>query len=203
MGFFNDEVPPLRRKRDNLDIHDLEGLWRVSWQIGKRQFYSTYYTRVDRSFILWSILLVPMFATAQFLSVSWVTQATIWSVLSCLGVMVMIRWTRYWVVKRNVSWVLYCWAFLMLMGIILTNLGIFWGQGHILLNICPLWLGLSAIGYFCTGFAVRSRMLILTGAFHILGIAILPWIIGWQFLTTGGIMAACLLLLAEFEWDHV
>ncbi len=203
MGFFNDSVPPLRRKRENLDIQDLEGLWRVNWRIGKLQVYSTYYTRVDQAFILWGILLLPMFITAQFFPVSWTLQAMVWSILSCFGVLVMMNWTRYWVVKRNVNWILYCWAFLMLFGVILTNVGIFWGWGGILFHICPLWLGLSALGYFCTGFAVRSRMLILTGALHVVGITILPWMLGWQFLLTGGLMAACLLLLAEFEWDHV
>lgn len=203
MGFFHDSAPPLRRKRENLDIHDLEGLWRVNWQIGKLQLHSTYYTRVDRTLILWGILLIPMFVTAQFFPISWTFQATVWSILSCLGVVVMSNWTRYWVVQRNVGWILYFWIFLMLLGVILTNLGVFWGWGLILFNICPLWLGLSALGYFCTGLAVRSRMLIFVGALHIMGIAILPWMQGWQFLATGGLMTACLLLLAEFEWDHV
>ncbi len=202
MSFFNQSVPPLRRKQVTIDIHDREGLWLVNWRIGNIKLYSNFYTRVDQAFIIWGLLLIPMFATAQFMPVSWNLQATIWSILSIIGTTVMVSWTSYWVKRRHVSWVLYCWVVLMLFGVILTDLGIFLGWGKILSNLCPLWLGLSALGYLCTGLGVRSRTLIFAGILHLLGIVILPYIGGWQFLTTGVLMALCLLMLAEFEWDH-
>ncbi|BAZ41565.1 hypothetical protein NIES4101_75310 [Calothrix sp. NIES-4101] len=203
MSFFNDSVPPLRRKRSTLDIHDLEGLWQVNWQIGQIKLYSTFYTRIDQAFILWSLLLIPMFVTAQFLPISWSLQAALWSVLSCLGTGIMMSWTSYWVKRRQVEWVLYCWAFLMVIGVIVTNLGILFSWGEVLLNLCPLWLGLSAFGYLCTGFGVRSRTIIGTGILHAIAIFLLPYFSGWQFLATGTLMVSCLLLLAEFEWDHL
>jgi hypothetical protein len=203
MNFFNNSVPPLRRKQAPLNIHELEeGLWLVNWQIGKIKLYSNFYTRIDQAFIIWGLLLIPMFATAQFLPIGWDLQAGLWSILSFIGTVAMVYWSTYWVKRRQVIWILYCWVLLMLLGVVLTDLGIFLGWGEILLNLCPLWLGLCALGYLCTGLAVRSRTLIFTGVVHVLGIFILPYSGGWQFLTTGGLMVICLLLLAEFEWDH-
>ena len=89
----------------------------------------------------------------------------------------------------------------MLGGVIITDLGILQGWGLVLMNLCPLWLGLSAIGYFCTGLGLRSRAFIIAGIFHILGIFALPYCIGWQFLATGLIMTANLLMFAETQWD--
>ena len=48
---------------------------------------------------------------------------------------------------------------------------------------------------------LRSRAFIMAGLFHILGIAILPLCIGWQFLATGLVMTANLLMFAETQWD--
>lgn len=174
MSFFNDSVPPLRRKRAALDIQDLEGLWQVNWYIGHIKLYSTYYTRIDQAFILWGLLLIPMFVTAQFFPLNWGLQAGLWSVLSCIGTTVMMNWSSYWVKRRQVEWVLYCWVFLMLVGVILTNLGIIFSWGEILLNLCPMWLGLSALGYLCTGFAVRSRTILFTGVIHAIAIFYYP-----------------------------
>lgn len=203
MTFFNYSVPPLRRKQATLDIYDMEGLWLVNWQIGSFKLYSNFYTRIDQAFLLWGVLLVPMFTTAQFIPVSWSLQATLWSVLSAIGTIVMMSWSHYWVKSRRVEWLLYLWATLMLTGIILTNLGITFGWGEILLNLCPLWLGLSAVGYLCTGFAIRSRTILITGAVHLIGICLLQIWGEWQFLATGILMVCSLLLLAEFEWDHI
>jgi hypothetical protein len=201
MTFFNYSDPLLRRKQPVVDAHELEGSVFVNWQIGNVKLYSTFYTCIDQACIFWSLLLIPMFVTAQFLPISWSLQATLWSLLSCTGIAVMVIWTRYWVKARQVSWVLYCWVIFMLLGVILTDLGIFLGWGVILLNLCPLWLGLSAVGYFCNGLGVRSRALIFVGMLHLLLIFILPYILAWQFLCTGALMVFCLLLLAEFQWD--
>jgi hypothetical protein len=45
----------------------------------------------------------------------------------------------------------------MLLGWLLTDLGIFLGWEKVLGNLCPLWWGMNPIGYLGTGFAVRSR----------------------------------------------
>jgi len=90
---------------------------------------------------------------------------------------------------------------LMLLGLVITDLGIFLGWGTVLMHLCPLWLGLVAIGYLCTGFGMRSRTLMIIGLIHLLGIAILPYVGSWQFLATGIIMGGSVLVLAEFQWD--
>ena len=69
------------------------------------------------------------------------------------------------------------------------------------MRLCPLWLGLSAVGYLCTGLGLRSRTFLLTAVIHLLGIIVLDYVPGWQFLNTGLVMALSLLLLAELPWD--
>jgi uncharacterized membrane protein YoaK (UPF0700 family) len=64
-----------------------------------------------------------------------------------------------------------------------------------------MWLGLSALGYFCTGLGMRSRAFTLAGLIHLLGIAVLPYLGGWQFLSTGIVMAVSLLMFAGVQWD--
>ena len=71
MTFFNYSVPPLRRKQLNMDVQELEGLWQVQFPLGKERFYSKFYTCLDRACLLWSLLLIPMFGTAQFFPLSW------------------------------------------------------------------------------------------------------------------------------------
>ncbi|XZO00063.1 MAG: hypothetical protein ACM65L_16125 [Microcoleus sp.] len=109
--------------------------------------------------------------------------------------------TLFWVRVERVSWILYCWAILMLAGLVLTDCSIFAGWGGLLLHLCDLWLGLSAIGYFCTGFGLRSRTFLLIGLTHLFSIPLLTFVAPWQYLTTGIIMAGCLLLLSELQWD--
>jgi hypothetical protein len=89
----------------------------------------------------------------------------------------------------------------MLAGVALTDLGIFLGWGQVLLHLSHLWLGLCAIGYFCTGIGLRSRAFIISGLIHVLGIASLSYVAGWQFLATGLIMVANLFVFAESQWD--
>jgi len=142
-----------------------------------------------------------MFGTAQFLPVSWMLQAGLWSALSLVGTVAMVSWTYCWVKKERLTWVLYGWIILMLLGLLLTDFGIFLGWGKVLANLCPLWLGMSGIGYLGTGLAVRSRALLAASFFHLLGILILPYIGGWSFLFTGAVMVFSLLVLAQLQWD--
>jgi hypothetical protein len=201
MTFFNSSVPPLRRKQLNLDVQDLEGILYVQFPLGKQRIYAKFYTRLDQTCLLWSVLLIPMFGTAQFFPVSWTLQAVLWSALSLIGTAAMVSWTYYWVKIERLTWVLFGWVILMLLGLLLTDLGIFLGWGKVLGNLCSLWLGMSAIGYLLTGLAVRSRALLVAGLFHLLGILILPYTGGWLFLFTGFVMVFSLLVLAELQWD--
>jgi hypothetical protein len=199
--FFNYSVPPLGRKQLNMDVQELEGLWQVQFPLGKERFYSKFYTGLDRACLLWSLLLIAMFGTAQFFPVSWMLQAGLWSLLGLVGTAAMVSMTYSWVKIERLTWVLYGWVILMLLGLVLTDFGIFLGGEKVLANLCPLWLGISPIGYLGTGFAVRSRALLAASLFHLSGILILPYIGGWSFLFTGAVMVFSLLVLAELQWD--
>ncbi|MEG4247417.1 hypothetical protein [Microcoleus sp. Pol10D4] len=201
MTFFNYSVPPLRRKQLNIEVQDLEGLWQVQFPLGKDRFYSQFYTCLDRTCLLWSLLLIPIFGTAQFFSVSWMLQASLWSALSLVGTAAMVSMTYSWVKIERLIWVLYGWVILMLLGLLLTDLAIFCSWGKLLAHLCTLWLGMSGIGYLLTGLAVRSRALLAASLFHLLGILILPYTGGWSFLFTGVVMVFSLLVLAELQWD--
>jgi hypothetical protein len=201
MAFFNPNEPLLRCKQEALDVQDLQGLLRIHCQIGSTQLFSALYSRIDQVFLLWGLISAAIFVTAQFLPISWSTQAILWSALTLIGSFGMTALAWFWVRVERLCWVIYAWVSLMLMGLLLTDLGIFLGWGFVLLNLCPLWLGLSAIGYFCTGLGLRSRTFILAGLFHLVGITLLPYSGGWQFVTTGIIMAGTLFFLAEVQWD--
>jgi len=198
MTFFNYSVPPLGRKQLNRDVQKLEGLWQVQFPLGIDRSYSKFYTCLDdRACLLWSLLLIPMFGTAQFFSVSWMLQAGLRSLL-CL----MISMTYSGVKIERLIWVLYGWVILMLLGLLLTDLGIFLGWEKELTNLCPLWLRMSEIGNLGTGLVVRSRALLAASFFHLSGILILPYTgRGWSFLFTGAVMVFSLLVLAELQWD--
>jgi hypothetical protein len=201
INYFNSSEPLLRHKQEELDFQDIQGLWSFNCKLGEITLFSAFYSRLDQVFILWGLISSVIFITAQFIPISWSTQAILWSALTLGGTVGMVVLSWFWVSVERLRWIVYCWVILMVGGLALTDLGIFLGWGEVLMRLCPLWLGLSAIGYFCTGLGMRSRTFVLTGVFHLLGIAVLPYFAAWQFLTTGIVMAISLLLLAEFQWD--
>jgi hypothetical protein len=201
MAFLNHAQFPLRVKKITVETQQLEGIWYVNWQLGKNWIYSTFYTCIDRVCIVWSVMLIAMFSTAQFLPINWILLAKLWSILSCIGIATMIILANEWAKKRQATWLLYCWTIFILTGVVATDLALFLGWGGILTNLCTLWLGLSTMGYLCTAIAMRSLAFIVVAIVHILFIFILPYVIAWQFMLTGTFMALSLLVLAEFQWD--
>lgn len=201
MPLFNSTEPIIRRKQHALDFQDRQGLLTLKLQISNKTLFNSIYTRIDQVFVFWGLITAVIFFTAQFSPIDWITQATFWTVLTAIGTISMTVLTHFWVKVERLRWVLYAWIVLMLGGMAITDFGIYYGSGTILMHLCHLWLGLSAVGYFCTGWGLRSRAFIMAGLFHILGILILPLCIGWQFLATGLIMTANLLIFAETQWD--
>ncbi|MCU0533899.1 MAG: hypothetical protein MUD14_08385 [Hydrococcus sp. Prado102] len=201
MTFFNPTEPIIRRKQHALDFQDRQGLLHLRLKIKNTILFSNLYTRIDQVFVVWGLISGAIFITGQFAPISWVTQAIFWSVLTVVGTIVTIGLTHFWVAVERLQWILYSWVVLMLVGVTITDLGIFLGWGQVLLHLSHLWLGLCGIGYFCTGIGLRSRAFILSGIIHASGIALLPHVAGWQFLTTGLIMVANLLVFAETQWD--
>lgn len=201
MSSFDFSSPLLRDKQAALDVQDLQGILNIEWKIRNKTLFSGIYTRVDQVFIIWGLLAAIFFTTAQFLPISWTTQAILWSTLSLIATSSMVVFTWFWVSVERLRWVVYSWVLLVLTGLIVTNLGIFLGWGKVLMHLCPLWLGLSATGYFYTGLGLKSRTLILNSLVHLIAIALLPHISAWQFLATGIVMGFSLLILAQLQWD--
>ncbi len=201
MTFFNPSEPIIRSKQEALDFQDRQGLLSLDLKLGDKTLISVFYTRIDQVFILWGLISAAIFITAQFAPISWVIQAGLWSVLTLIGTMGMVVLTHFWVKVERLRWVLYFWVILMLTGVVLTDLSIFLSWGPILMRLCPMWMGLSALGYFGTGVGMRSRAFTLASIIHLLGIAVLPYLGGWQFLSTGIVMAASLLMFAGVQWD--
>ncbi|MEL6927397.1 MAG: hypothetical protein AAFO95_02035 [Cyanobacteria bacterium J06600_6] len=201
MPLFNTAEPIIRRKQHALDFQDRQGLLNLKLQISNRTLFHNVYTRIDQVFVVWGLITALIFFTAQFAPIDWRIQAGFWSVLTVAGTTAMSVLTYFWVKVERLRWVLYAWIVLMLGGIVITDYGIFWGSATILMHLCYIWLGLSAVGYFCTGIGLRSRAFMMAGSFHLLGIVILPLCIGWQFMATGLVMTANLLMFAETQWD--
>ncbi|MDY6781579.1 MAG: hypothetical protein SW833_03330 [Cyanobacteriota bacterium] len=201
MKFFHPTEPIFRRKQEALDVQDLKGLLQLHLQIQEKKLVSLLYTRIDQVFVLWGLICAAIFFTAQFAPISWTAQAIFWSVLSVAGCIGMSVLTNFWVKIEHLRWVLYGWVALMLIGVVVTDLGIFLGWGWVLMNLCNLWLVLSALGYIFTGIGMRSRAFILAAIVHIAAIFLLPYVAGYQFLATGIAMTATLLIFAETQWD--
>ena len=198
---FNLSTPLLRIKQKEVDIQDLCGLLRIHWRVGQTTLVNNIYTRIDQVFFIWAIITAGIFLTAQFCPISWQFQAILWSILTLIGTVGMVCLSYFWVVVEQLRWVVLLWSVLMLLGVGITNIGIFCSVPGILINLCPLWLGLSAFGYIVMGWGMYSRTFILMGVLHLVGIMFLPYVLGWQFLTTGLIMAISLILLSELQWD--
>lgn len=201
MSFFHPTEPIIRSKQYHLEIQDLTELLEIHLKFGNITLLSNLYTRIDLAFLLWGGISLIIFLIAQFLPISWSTQAYLWSILTLAGTVAMMVLSYYWVKLKRVAWMLYGWAGLMVLGLGLTNLGIFWGWSEILIHICPLWLGLCGLGYLGTGIGLHSRAFLIAGFLHLLGILLLPYFINWQFLISGIILGGTLLFLAEFKWD--
>jgi hypothetical protein len=161
------------------------------------------YTCIDQAFMIWGFIAGLIFITAQFLAISWLTQAIIWSILTVVGTVITAILTYSWVKLEKLGWILYLWVGLMLIGILITDLAILCSWGLVLINLCNLWLMVSAIGYLLTGLGMRSRALLIAAIVHGGAIFLLPMVGSWQFLVTGLVMMSNLFLLAEKQWDRL
>lgn len=193
--------PIIRRKQHALDVQDLEGLLRIQVKVKEWTLFSSFYTRIDQVFLLWGSITAAIFFTAQFFALNWIYQAVLWSMLTLIGSWGTVSLAWYWVTVERLRWVVYTWVGLMLVGVALTNWGIFGGGWAVLPHLCLLWLGLSAVGYLVTAWGLRSRAFSMNGLLHVGAIALLPHVPTWQYFLTGLVTAGSLFLLAEVQWD--
>ncbi|HAC62468.1 MAG TPA: hypothetical protein DCF68_02755 [Cyanothece sp. UBA12306] len=198
---FNTSELTISFKQKELNIEDLWGLFQRYGRLGQKTIFNRFYTRIDQAFILWGMITAIIFITAHFFPISWHFQAILWSIITIIGSILMALLTYFWAKLEHLRWVIYLWIGLMLFGLGITDLGIFGNFSVILINLCPIWLGLTAIGYIIMGFGMGSQTFIMSGLFHSLGLLVLPYFTQWQFLITGSIITGCLLILAELQWD--
>jgi hypothetical protein len=201
MLLFPSHQPILRRKQPALDVQDLAGLVRIHGNIPLLNQLSGFYSRIDQVFLVWGAIALVIFATAQFLPLTWALQALLWTGLTLVGTAATIQLAWYWVSVEQLRWVVYWWVALMLLGASLTNLSIFGGQWSLLPYLCPLWLGVCGLGYLGTAWGLRSRAFLLCALIHVLGMPLILAAAPWQFLMTGLVTALPLFLLAEVQWD--
>ncbi|WP_200867470.1 hypothetical protein [Leptolyngbya sp. Heron Island J] len=198
IGFSNQ--PMLRLKQYTLDVQDLRGAWHVRHGIFGHVF-SGIYTRIDQIFGLWGGLALLMFTSAQVLHMSWQQMAIAWSGLTVVAIVSMVAMVRFWAQVERLMWLVYSWAVLMLVGTAITNWGVFGYVGPILLNLCPLWLGLCAIGHGLTGWGIRSRTFLALTVVHAIATFTITQLGSWQYAATGLIIGGSLLLLTQLQWD--
>ena len=202
MNLLHSTKPILRRKQRDIYCQEYQSLVSLYLKIAGKTLYSGLYSCLDQVFIIWGLIVAAIFVTAQFLPISWTTQAIVWSILTLAGTLSMMILTHFWVKQQQLNWILYLWVMLMVSGVILTDCSIFLDWGWLLIHLSHLWLGLCSLGYIITALGLSSRALLLVGLGHLLGIFSLPYVMGWEFLATAGIMVVSLLVLAETQWDH-
>ena len=202
MNLLHSTKPILRRKQRDIYCQEYQSLVSLYLKIAGKTLYSGLYSCLDQVFIIWGLIVAAIFVTAQILPISWTTQAIVWSILTLAGTLSMMILTHFWVKQQQLNWILYVWVMLMVSGVILTDCSIFLGWGWLLIHLSHLWLGLCSLGYIITALGLSSRALLLVGLGHLLGIFSLPYVMGWEFLATAGIMVVSLLVLAETQWDH-
>jgi hypothetical protein len=200
MAFFNTEVPILTRKPPVLEAPPSPEIWQVQWQLHSHLRWSSFYTRHDQACLIWGAITALIFSIAQFLPLSWTTQALIATSLTALGSLIMAGLTWHYTQVDRLAWILHTWLLLMILGTLLTNLSLWYSWNPILIALCPLWLGLCGIGYLITGLGMRSRLILLCSALHFLVLLLLPHI-GRQILLTGLTISASVTALSELQWD--
>lgn len=201
MPFFKLTQPILQRKKLSSDSQQLLSMKCLRIKFAEKLWLSGIYTCIDQAMLLWGVVAAIIFFGAQFLPISWVDQAFFWSIITLIAVVVMTVLTYSWTLWEKVSGLLYSWILLMIFGVILTDVAIALSWVRVLTHLCELWLGLSAIGYFLSGWIMRSRAFFLATLIHGAMIFLLPLFSGWQFAATGFVMMSNLLLFSEAQWD--
>ncbi|MGI0481851.1 hypothetical protein ACN4EE_13805 [Geminocystis sp. CENA526] len=200
MSFFKPQQPILQKKQLSFNPQPLTSLGCLKVTPLQYLNLSGIYTCIDQAMICWGIVAGIIFMGGQFLPINWSDQAIFWSIITLIAVIAMIYLTHSWTTQENLSWLLYGWVTLMIIGIIITDCAIFY-HWSILAHLCHLWLILSAIGYGFTAWGLRSRAFVIATVIHSVSIFFLPLFGGWQFATTGLIMMSNLLIFAEGQWD--
>ncbi len=159
------------------------------------------FSPIDQAFLVWGGLTLIIFLTGQFSSMSWMTQATLDAALTGAGIAWAsgLNWTL--IDDERLNWVIFLWAGLMTLGMSVTAYGIYGCVSAIMVSLCPLWMGLCALGYGAMAVGMRSHAFTAACLVHILAIPVLYHQPNWQYLTTGLVISLTLLFFSIVPWD--
>ncbi len=167
--------------------------------------FSFSFSQLDQAFLVWGVIALAIFSLAQFSTLSWMTQSLLDAALTGIGIISTSKLTWRLACSERLKWVVCLWAVLMMGGMIATAYGIFCsnrpGAVLILLNLCPLWLGLCAVGYLAMSVGLQSRCFGAASWVHGSAVAALSIYPHDQFLITGLIMALTLFFFSVVPWD--
>lgn len=201
MRFFKPQQPILQKKQLSSNPQQLRLMKCLIIKPLEIINLSGIYTCIDQAMAIWGIFAAIIFMSAQFSPISWTNQAIFWSIITFIGIITMTILTHRWTVLEKLSWLLYLWVALMLLGIVVTDVAIAYQWSFMVSHLCELWLILSSIGYILTGWGMRSRAFFIATIIHGITIFILPYVNGWQFGITGLVMMSNLLIFSEAQWD--
>ena len=159
------------------------------------------FTSIDQAFILWGAASAVIFSIAQFSLLSWTTQAIVDAAITGLCIALTSGLTWQIAKEANLRWVVFLWAALMAGGMALTAYGIFCGVGAILIDLCPIWLGICTVGYATMGLKMRSYSFTAAAIVHGISTFNTDLIPSWQFLASGLVMALTLFFFSVVPWD--
>ncbi|WP_308254758.1 hypothetical protein [Geminocystis sp. GBBB08] len=201
MSFFKPQQPILQKKQLSSNPQQLALMKCLIIKPLETINLSGIYTCIDQAMVIWGFVAAIIFLTAQFFPIDWTNQAIFWSIITLIGILTMTTLTHTWTVLERISWLLYTWVFLMIIGILITDYAVIYHWGFMLSHLCELWLILSSIGYLLTGWGLRSRAFFIATIIHGITIFILPYANSWQFGITGLVMMTNLLIFSEAQWD--
>ncbi|MEL6601852.1 MAG: hypothetical protein AAFP20_01360 [Cyanobacteria bacterium J06614_10] len=167
------------------------------------------FTEIDQAFFIWGVITLVIFSLAQFSTISWIVQAIFDAALTGVGIATTsgLTWAIAGIAKLR--WVVVLWAGLMSGGTVATAYGIFYGSALILPNLCLLWLTLCAAGYGAMAVGMRSRCFTAVCLVHLAALALslcnsiacIGYTSGWQFFSSGLVMASSLFFFSFVPWD--
>lgn len=182
-------------------MQDIGGLL-ATFRSQRTQYWpSLCLSSIDQAFLIWAGLTLAIFLTGQFSSVSWATQAMFDAALTGAGIASTSSLNWPLVTDERLNWVIVLWAVLMAAGAAVTAYGIYGGVSLIMVSLCPLWMGLCALGYGAMAIGMRSHAFTAACAVHALAIAALYHQPSWQYLTTGLVISSTLVFFSIVPWD--
>ncbi len=201
MTFFHLHNAIEAEDNQSLGMQDIGGLLSVLLK-QKAQFWPSFeLSAIDQAFLIWAGITLVIFLTGQFSSVSWAMQTVIDAALTGVGIASTSRLNWALVGDERLNWVIALWAVLMTAGMCVSAYGIYACESLIMVNLCPLWMGLCALGYGAMAVGMRSHAFTAACLVHTLAIALLHHQPNWQYLTTGLVISSTLVFFSVVPWD--